>query len=197
MFLILDDYNQKANAADVAALCGGDVNNLAALEPDCIIEISSYLDSRYVLTGAFPDVITYDLTKANTLGQLVYDATGKLFYNCVQNAPAGTLLTATDFFVLASYVDPVSNKTFNDPRYPMLKRILVNLVLHEKYKAINPRNVPDFIKEAREESIKWLKAVSDPKHNVNASFLPLIQYADPKRSNNISYGGRPRRSVRY
>lgn len=65
----------------------------------------------------------------------------------------------------ANLLDP-TEYTFGDPRDPLIKRYAIDISLFELHKLINPRNIPEFRTMAREDALRWLKHVSDPRNNI-------------------------------
>lgn len=69
------------------------------------------------------------------------------------------------------------------------------------YGGINPRTIPEYRIQRRDDSVKWLKLVANAKNNVNADFLTLITYEDTeagtKRANNVTWGSQSKRSTKY
>lgn len=132
--------------------------------------------------------VTVNEATTNAAFWTLWGANNK-FYSAVADVVAGVALT-----VGASYL-------IGDTRVAMLKRIVIDLVLYELHARINPRNIPDFRIERRDQCIAWLKLASNAKNNVNAEFLTLITYADgedgTKRANNMTWGSRTKLTTKY
>jgi hypothetical protein len=86
--------------------------------------------------------------------------------------------------------------TQGDPRNALIKRYAVDIVLYELHSRINPRNIPEFRIQRRDDAISWLKAVQDPRNNINADFLPSIDFG-PSKGNDMSWGGRTKQVNKY
>lgn len=110
---------------------------------------------------------------------------GKLngFYT-VKVAAAATDLTNTDHY------------TAGDARNALIKRYTVDIVLYELHSRINPRNIPEFRIQRRDDAIAWLKLVQNPRNNVNADFLPARDFGAQKGTD-ISWGGRTKQTNKY
>lgn len=91
--------------------------------------------------------------------------------------------------------NPVKFST-GDTRNALIKRHVINIVLYELHSRINPRNIPEFRIQRRDDSIKWLTAVQNPRNNVNADFLPMRDFG-AQRGNDISWGSNPKITHRY
>lgn len=83
-------------------------------------------------------------------------------------------LNDTDFF------------TASDTRDALLVRLMVDLMLYELHSRINPRMIPELRIQRRDDVIKYLSAVANPRKNINPGF-PLIDYGTD-RGVDISFG---------
>lgn len=158
-------------------------------------------DLIYLTTGK-----VYSSATAYTVGELVTDETD--VYRCIQ-AGTGQALSDAAYWVKAGvqkefyvaledvaagvYLTDDTKFETGDTRNELLVRMISDLSLYQLCTAINPRNIPEYRIQKRDDAVKWLKDVANPRYNVNADFLPLIDYGDPKKSNNISYGSKPKR----
>lgn len=64
-----------------------------------------------------------------------------------------------------------------DPREKLLVRQMVDIVLYEIHSRINPRDIPVFRIDRRDDAIKFLQDSADPRKNVNPPF-PLFVHAE-------------------
>lgn len=83
-----------------------------------------------------------------------------------------------------------------DQRNALIKRHVINLALYELHGRINPRNIPEFRIQRRDDSIGWLKSVQDPRKNINADFLPVKDFGE-KRGNDITWNSKAKVSHDY
>lgn len=81
--------------------------------------------------------------------------------------------------------------------HPTIKRMVVDVMLYNLHNGkVSPRNIPKNVVERRDDAIKWLKSVADPKTMVNARFLPKRTFEE-KSNNAGAWGSKPKRSHRY
>lgn len=105
------------------------------------------------------------------------------FYT-VKTADAAGILSNSDHY------------TAGDPRNALIKRYTVDIVLYELHCRINPRNIPEFRMQRRDDAINWLKLVQNPRNNVNADFLPAKDFGT-QRGTDISWNSRPKQTNKY
>jgi hypothetical protein len=86
----------------------------------------------------------------------------------------------------AEKLNDVSFFTENDPRDALLIRLMVDLMLYEIHSRINPRMIPELRIQRRDDVIKYLSSVADPRKNIDPGF-PLIDFGDD-RGVDISFG---------
>jgi len=86
----------------------------------------------------------------------------------------------------AEKLNDVSFFTVNDPRDALLVRLMVDLMLYEIHSRINPRMIPELRIQRRDDVIKYLSSVADPRKNIDPGF-PLIDFGDD-RGVDISFG---------
>lgn len=121
-------------------------------------------------------------------------------YNNATNWLAiGDNLTFYTSLVATSAPDLFSDATKfseGDTRDALMKRHVINIVLYELHSRINPRNIPEFRIQRRDDSVSWLKLVQDPRNNVSADFLPMKVFAD-KTGNDISWNSKKKLTHDY
>lgn len=83
-----------------------------------------------------------------------------------------------------------------EAKHAIIKRVVADVMLYNLMSAINPRNIPEFRIQKRDDAISWLKAVANPRSNVTADFLPLKDFGEG-RGNDITWGSRPKRQNHY
>lgn len=86
----------------------------------------------------------------------------------------------------AEPLNDVSFFTVNDPRDALLVRLMVDLMLYELHSRINPRMIPELRVQRRDDVIKYLSSVADPRKNIDPGF-PLIDFGTD-RGVDISFG---------
>lgn len=77
-----------------------------------------------------------------------------------------------------------------------INRIVADIAIYNLSNLINSRNIPESRINLRDDAIKWLSAIADPRGNITAPFLPPREYAD-KSKGDISWGGRPKNKNYY
>lgn len=78
-----------------------------------------------------------------------------------------------------------------------IKRMTIDILLYNLHNSkVNPRNIPENIVQKRDDAIKWLSDVSNPRTNTNAPFLPKLVF-EGKRNNEMAYGSRPKQQNDY
>jgi phage gp36-like protein len=193
-------------------------------EANVIQEISSYLSGRYDVAKIFFPVIEYvggetfkagDFIYLNApklevgslaIGQLVTKTDGKVY----RITTAGTDQTAVFLAIgtagryYTALVDTNAEDLFSDAtkfetgekRNALMKRHVVNIALYELHSRINPRNIPEFRIQRRDDSVSWLKMVQNPRNNVDADFLPKRDLGLQK-GNDISWNSKQKLSHDY
>ncbi|MGL4995630.1 MAG: hypothetical protein ACRC6G_05610, partial [Deefgea sp.] len=174
---------------------------IADTEENVIQEISSYLAGRYDVAKIFFHVYDYlngetynpgdfihlsapAVAAGASLvpGQLITKEDGAVY----RVLTAGTPTTATfekigiNGAYYTALTATLSNSLFTDPlifepgdrRNALIKRHVINIALYELHSRINPRNIPEFRIQRRDDSIQWLKLVQNPRNNIDADFLP-------------------------
>ena len=83
------------------------------------------------------------------------------------------------------------------PLNSTIKRMTIDIALYNLHNSrVNPRNIPENIVQKRDDAIRWLKDVANPKSMVEANFLPLRDY--PEKSNNaMAWGSKPKKYNTY
>jgi len=135
------------------------------------------------------------------IGDLVYYENGSDdVYICIQaahnNIPTDTAYwtaigknNALYTCIQAAQGQYPNNATYfeqRDDRNHLLMRLIANITLYELHSRINPRNIPTFRIERRDDAIKYLTKVADPRNNIEID-LPLVDHGEQKGLD-ISYG---------
>lgn len=136
------------------------------------------------------------------VGDLVNNENSGIVYRCIQNTTVShEPLTNTAFWLpigkqnqlynckLASMGNYPNNTTYFEEiesRNALIVRQMVDLVLYELHSRINPRNIPEHRIQRRDDAIKYLRDVADPRKNITPD-LPLITFAE-NTGVDISFG---------
>lgn len=144
----------------------------------------------------------YDSATNYVVGNLVNDSNSDKVYRCIQNTTnAHEPLSNASFWVeigkqnqlytckLSSTGNYPNNATYfetKESRNALIVRQMVDLVLYELHSRINPRNIPEHRIQRRDDAIRYLRDVSDPRKNIIPD-LPLITFAE-NTGNDISFG---------
>jgi hypothetical protein len=191
MFLIKKDYFILIDEEDLDVVSySSDTGTtpdeiISTTEAGTIQEINSYISGRYDCSKIFVDTIEHQTGDSYSKGEFLFDATSNKFYTALVDTTAS---------------DPLTDETKykeGDTRPALIRRHVVNISLYELHTRINPRNIPEFRIQKRDDSIKWLKMVQDPRNNVNADeFLPKKDFGE-KRGNDISWNSKPKLTHDY
>ena len=71
-------------------------------------------------------------------------------------------------------------------RNNLLIRLCVDITLYEIHSRINPRNIPEFRIQRRDDAIQYLRDVANPRNNIEIN-LPLVDHGEDKGLD-ISFG---------
>lgn len=85
--------------------------------------------------------------------------------------------------------------TPRDPRNQHLVQMFIDVLLYHLHSRINPRNIPEFRIQRRDDQIAYLKAVADPRKNIQPDF-PLLDKGIDK-GHDIVFGKTDQTSFRY
>ena len=185
MFLLKKDYFISIDEEDLDIVSYSTDNGttseaiIAETEKNVIQEICSYLSGRYDVSAIFKEFEEHTTGQTYTAGEFIYDEATNAFYTALEATSANDLLTNEAKFKKG------------DTRSALIKRHVVNIALYELHSRINPRNIPEFRIQRRDDSIKWLRDVQNPRNNVDADFLPKKDFGE-KRGNDISWNSRPK-----
>ena len=181
MFLVKKDYYIQIDEEDLDIVT---YSNDTGTTPDKIIEeteanvieeITSYISGRYDVDAIFIETIEHQTGDSYQAGEFLFDAVTNEFYTALVNTSASDSL------------DDETKYKKGDTRPALIRRHVVNIALYEMHGRINPRNIPEFRVQRRDDSIKWLERVQNPRNNVSADkFLPLRDFGE-KRGNDISW----------
>jgi phage gp36-like protein len=81
-------------------------------------------------------------------------------------------------------------------KFPIIQRILIDILLYNLTNRLNPRNIPEKRIELREDALDYLKAVANPRSNVSADYLPIIEQEE-ERPTLTSWGSKQKRNNNY
>lgn len=83
-----------------------------------------------------------------------------------------------------------------EAKFPIIKRIVSDLLLYNLHSSANPRNIPEFRIQRRDDAITWLKAIANRRSNITADFLPL-RASEEVNPNGLSWNSKPKRENYY
>lgn len=139
------------------------------------------------------DADVLDRIKAETLAVITEDAP-------ISNSQEADAVNEVSSYLAHDYDTDEIFKPLATPDYtfnPTVKRMVVDVMLYNLHNSkVNPRNIPENIVQKRDDAIKWLKDVANPRTNTTASFLPKKQF-EGKRNNEMAWGSRNKRRNDY
>lgn len=159
-FILLDDFKAIATGEDLIVLSDDNIKIIDQCNAIAINEASAYFSS-YDIEKLFADPKFYYSSTAFKAGDVVYDFVGtpgdQLIYTCILDAPAGTALTNTTYFVE------------KDSRDQKLLQVLMSMSLFYIHSRLTPNNIPAFRVLAYDgngdekimSAIKWLGMIKD------------------------------------
>lgn len=147
-----------------------------------------------------------------TNGTYIANADSTKIYRVKNSPAAGTVITdaskfdligdfgqlyfaTVDVVAASTEIDDVDFWKSGDTRNALALRYLVDIILYEIHCRINPRNIPEHRIQRRDDAVKWLKAVSDPRNNVNPNF-PEKDFGD-KSGTDITWNSNEKQSHYY
>lgn len=83
----------------------------------------------------------------------------------------------TDTVTAGTALSDTNNWTKGDTRSPLVLRHTIDITLYELHARINPRNIPEFRINKRDDAIDYLKRAASPRNNMQPD-LPLRQFED-------------------
>jgi phage gp36-like protein len=83
-----------------------------------------------------------------------------------------------------------------EEKHAIINRITVDILLYNLHAKVNPRNIPDKRIQLRDDAIKYLSEVANPRSEIQADFLP-IKERTLGRGADISWGSKPKRYNKY
>lgn len=153
---------------------GGDDSIWQANVPVAAETVKGYIRHWYDAGTAMRSIFEYDNSENISLNTRIYDTTAKKLYLCIQAAPAGTLLTDTDFF------------TETDDRNPVLVEITALLVIYNTQRRENPRQMPEQRQVDYDNSIARLKDIQRGTLDLDITTRTEIEPDDPGHA--VAYG---------
>lgn len=104
------------------------------------------------------------------------------FYTCILDTTASTDL-----------INDPTYWTEGDTRNALIRRYMIDVSLYELHSRINPRNIPEWRVQRRDDAISYMKSVADPRSNITPNFPTVDPDDDPDDNKtvgyDISYGG--------
>ena len=114
------------------------------------------------------------LGTAYTAGQFVASEGAR--YECALATDGTQKPTNSQYWTLnadtiaAGTLPTSASWTKGDTRHPLILRYMVDITLYELHSRINPRNIPEHRIQRRDDAIKYLKMVIDPRNNIAPDF---------------------------
>ena len=155
----------------------GDDDAWRAYESTAIEKVKAYSRHWYDMDTEMRPYYEYDIAEAFTAGQRVASAIVNNFrtlYVCIQDAPAGTLLTEILFF------EP------KDDRNPVVLEVTVIFVVYNLSRRKNPRIIPEQRQLDYDNSITTLKDIQTGKIMLEIAERTDVEADDPGQQ--IAYG---------
>lgn len=138
--------------------------------------------TQYDISEVFAPFYEYSADEGYTSGMRVAGAEDgdgiRPLYACIQDAPAGTLLSDTDFFVPKNGAD--------DDRDPAIVRIICKIIIYDLSARYNPREIPEQRRLDYEEAQKELRDGIQMGHNQYEMEEDVITPDDPRQA--FAYG---------
>lgn len=168
-FILIDDFKSIATDADLAVLSDENEAIIKQCNLIAIHEAIGYLNQRYDVDLLFDDPLLYSLEDDYVVGERVYNVdtitgTGEeeyTHYTCILDAPAGTSIDDTTYFVEI------------DDRDQKLLEVVMSMSLFYIHKRLTPNNIPEFRVLSYDgngnndimSAIKWLTMIQEGKLN--------------------------------
>lgn len=134
----------------------------------------TFVNGQYVIENTGDKVKVYFVQNSPVAGTPVTDVTK---FEFVSNY--GDLFTAKTAVVAGTKVSNTTNWQIGDTRDPLIVRYFIDISIYELHCRVNPRNIPEHRLQRRDDAVKWLKMVSDPRNNINPNF-PERTFDDKK-----------------
>lgn len=83
------------------------------------------------------------------------------------------------------HVDSATDWLPGDTRELLIRRYMVDISLYELHSRLNPRQIPEFRIQRRDDAISYLKKVADPRKNITPGFPLKVQATD--EGNDITF----------
>jgi len=167
-FLRRADYSKHIRSEILAVVVNDDDSIRQDAELAAQAEIESYLRHRYDVAKIFVDLPTYDASVSYTTGDLIAFPDNEDDIFSLNPDVDGEDQTISG----VSPVDDPTQWTKGDTRSQLIRMHLVDMTLYHLHSRINPRNIPDFRIQRRDDCIEWLKMVAAGKISVS---LPIIE----------------------
>lgn len=149
--------------------------------PTAIEHVKGYCRHWYDMDTEMRDYVAYDNAVANTEGQRVAGtAVDEVYplYLCIQDAPAGTLLTDTVYF------------TEVDDRNPVIVELTCLILIYNLSRRYNPRQIPEQRQIDYDRVMDQLKDIQKGRIQLNIAERTFAEasdaYDDPGQS--IAFG---------
>jgi hypothetical protein len=175
MFLRETDFLRAIQRENLDVITGEDQTLLNETILAAQSEMESYLRHRYDVAKIFIDLNAYDSGTTYAQNAVVaYPDIEDQIYKCIST----TNIVG---------IDPTDSTKWSkgDPRNPLIKMHLIDLTLYHLHSRINPRNIPEFRIQRRDDAIKWMEMVAK---SLISTDLPTLAVPDENIGKNIIFG---------
>lgn len=150
--------------------------------PTAIEHVKGYSRQWYDMDTEMREIVAYDAGTANTEGQRVAGAAVsgvRPLYICIQDAPAGTALTDTNYY------------TETDDRNPVVLEITCLIVIYNISRRYNPNQIPEQRQIDYDRATDQLKDIQKGRIQLDIAERVFEEdsdaYDDPGQ--NVAFGG--------
>ena len=147
IFLTLNDFYPIIQEADLMEILYDDPTLLDKIEPSQLNICQSYTSRTHDSTCLYSYLNDYATSSTYGIGDFIFDGSS-LIYECTATA-SNIALTDTDYFEV------------NDPRQPIIVKIMVDLCLFEVFSRISPNQIPTLRQDKFDYSMMLLKEFSN------------------------------------
>lgn len=163
-FLRQQDYSRLIRQDNLKVIIEDNAEVLKGIELAVQAEVESYIRHRYDVSKIFINISAYNAATAYLLGDLI------VFPDIEDN-----IFSAVEDQTGISPDDDPTKWTAGDTRSQLILMHMIDIAIYHIHSRINPRNIPDFRIERRDDAITWLKMIA--KGDITTD-LPTLQDDD-------------------
>ena len=217
-FVTIDDFKHVIQSSDLDVILGDDDSNINQSLFAALSEVKGFIRNRYDVDRIFKTTNIFSFTATYAVDDLVeqhatayavattyavgnYVSYESDLYKCILIA-TGKVPTNQTYWtktgkdrglykcILEATGQEVSNTTYFEPAEDpqLLKTYVIDIALYIAHSRIQPRNIPEWREQRRDNAIEYLIKVSKGK-DITMN-LPI--YSDTDIGQRISYGGNDR-----